>query len=254
MSEAVRQVLVGGLLAVAAVLGARVLRLGLAREIGVAALRAALQLALVGLVIAAVFRHPPLGVAFAVAMVLAASWTSAGRLRGVEGALRRCAVAIAVPSLVTIGLLALTGAFAPTPQALIPATGILVGGAMIATTLTGRRLLEALHDDRDAVEARLSLGDDVRAATAPLVRRAVAAGVVPVIDQTRSVGLVTLPGTFVGLVLGGASPLDAARLQLVVLLALLAVELAAATLVSAAIVRASTAPGERLREGVTLPH
>ena len=47
----------------------------------------------------------------------------------------------------------------------------------------------------------------------------------PAIDQTRNVGIVTLPGTFVGLVLGGASPAEAARIQLTVLLTLLAVEL-----------------------------
>ena len=34
------------------------------------------------------------------------------------------------------------------------------------------------------------------------------------IDQTKNVGLVSLPGTFVGLILGGASPAEAARLQL----------------------------------------
>lgn len=248
MSEPVRQLLVGALLATAAVIGARALRLGVARELAVAALRAALQLAAVGVVVAVVFRHPPLGLLFAAVMVLTAAVTSGGRMAGVPGARRRAAVAIAVPSLVAVGLLVLTGAFAPTPQALVPAVGILVGGAMTATTLTGRRLVEGLRDGAGEVEARLSLGDDVRTATLPIVRRAVLAGVVPAIDQTRTVGLVTLPGTFVGLVLGGASPLEAARLQLVVLLALLAVELAAATLVSGSVVRAATEPGERLRE------
>ena len=68
----------------------------------------------------------------------------------------------------------------------------------------------------------------------------------PVIDQTTTVGLVTLPGTFVGLVLGGASPAEAARIQLVVLLALLAVEVVAALLVSRLVVAGLTRPGERI--------
>ncbi|MGH8826491.1 MAG: ABC transporter permease, partial [Jiangellaceae bacterium] len=41
---------------------------------------------------------------------------------------------------------------------------------------------------------------------------------------TRTVGLVTLPGAFVGMLLGGASPVDAGAVQLFVLVALLAVE------------------------------
>ena len=72
----------------------------------------------------------------------------------------------------------------------------------------------------------------------------------PAIDQTRNVGIVTLPGTFVGLVLGGASPAEAARIQLTVLLTLLAVELLAATAIAELIVRTRIAPGERLREDV----
>jgi putative ABC transport system permease protein len=45
-----------------------------------------------------------------------------------------------------------------------------------------------------------------------------------VLDQTRSVGLVTLPGAFVGMLLGGASPLQAGAVQLLVLVGLLAVQ------------------------------
>jgi putative ABC transport system permease protein len=60
------------------------------------------------------------------------------------------------------------------------------------------------------------------------------------------VGLVTLPGTFVGLVLGGASPAEAARVQLVVLLCLLAVEVVAALLVARLVVTGLTRPGERI--------
>lgn len=46
---------------------------------------------------------------------------------------------------------------------------------------------------------------------------------IPGLDQTRTVGLVTLPGAFVGTLLGGASPMEAAALQLVVLVGILLV-------------------------------
>ena len=158
----------------------------------------------------------------------------------------RAAVAIALPALSVVGVLLAVGAFAATPRAGVPTAAILIGGAMTATTLTGRRLVEALGGEGDEVETRLSLGDDVRTALAPLVRRAVTTGLVPAIDQTRSVGLVTLPGTFVGLVLGGASPAVAARTQLVVLLALLLVELLAALAITELVLRTVIAPGDRV--------
>jgi putative ABC transport system permease protein len=47
---------------------------------------------------------------------------------------------------------------------------------------------------------------------------------VPVLDQTRTTGLVTLPGAFIGALLGGANPEDAARFQIVVLAAIICAE------------------------------
>jgi putative ABC transport system permease protein len=124
--------------------------------------------------------------------------------------------------------------------------GILIGGAMAATSLTGRRMVEAVGGELAVIEARLALGATAQAALAPIVRRAVTTGLIPVIDQTKNVGLVSLPGTFVGLILGGASPAEAARLQLTVLLALLGVEMIAALVVAELIGRAVSWPGERV--------
>ena len=57
----------------------------------------------------------------------------------------------------------------------------------------------------------------------PPRRSAAATALIPALDQTRTVGLVTIPGAFVGMVLGGASPLAAAVMQLYVLIAILCV-------------------------------
>ena len=226
------------------------LKLGLGTGILRAAARATVQLAVVGLLIAGIYRAPALAAVFVGAMLTAAALTAGGRLKEISGSRRRAGLAIGAPALTATGLLLLVGAFEPTPQAVIPTAGILIGGAMTATTLTGRRLLEGLRGDLPAIEARLSLGDDVRTAVAPLVRQAVTTGLIPAIDQTRSVGLVALPGTFVGLVLGGASPETAARLQLVVLLTLLAVQLVAGLVIAEAIVRRASVPGA---ERIELP-
>jgi putative ABC transport system permease protein len=247
MSRALAQLLAGGAFVVLAAWLAYRQRLGLSRALLVAALRAALQLTAVGLLIALVFRVPALAVAFVATMVLTAALTSGSRLRGAPGGRRIAVAAIALPALGTTGVLLAVGAFATTPRATIPTAGILIGGAMMATTLTGRRLLADLAQAGDVVEARLALGDRVRDALAPLTREAIAAALVPLIDQTRSAGLVTLPGTFVGLVLGGASPATAARIQLTILLALLLVQLLSALLTAELLTRAATLPGERVR-------
>jgi putative ABC transport system permease protein len=252
VSAAVLQVAcAAGFVALAALL-ARRLELGLSKELVIAAVRATVQLAAVGALIALVFEISALAILFVAAMVCTAALTSGGRLKGVPNARARAIVAIGVPAVGAAGILIAVGAFEATPRAGIPTAGILIGGAMAATTLTGRRLLEGLDSDAELIEARLSLGDRLRAALAPTVRQAIKTGLIPAIDQTRNVGIVTLPGTFVGLVLGGASPAEAARIQLTVLLTLLAVELLSATAIAELILRTRIAPGERLREDV--PH
>jgi putative ABC transport system permease protein len=247
VSSGVVQVACGaGFVALAAVLAWR-LRLGLSRQLVVAAVRAGVQLAAVGALIALVFHVTPLAIAFVAAMIGTAAFTSGGRLAGVPRGRARAVVAIGVPSVGAAAVLIAAGAFDATPRAAIPTAGILIGGAMTATTLTGRRLVEGLDADEDAIETRLALGDRLRDALAPTIRQAITTGLVPAIDQTRNVGLVTLPGTFVGLVLGGASPASAARVQLTVLLTLLAVELLSSVTIAELIVRTRMAPGERLQ-------
>lgn len=247
MSAAVLQVATAATFLVAASVLAWRRRLGMSRDLLVVGARAAVQLTVVGLLIAAVFAEPPLAVAFIGLMLAAAAWTSGGRFTGVPAARRRAAVAIGAPALSATGILIAVGAFSPEPRTAIPTAGILIGGAMAASSLTGRRLLEGLEADAAVIETRLALGDRLRDALAPTVRQAIHTGLVPAMDQTRNVGLVSLPGTFVGLLLGGASPAEAARLQLVVLLAIVAVELVAAVLTTEVILRARMAPGERLQ-------
>ena len=98
---------------------------------------------------------------------------------------------------------------------------------MTATSLAGRRLHEELESRRGEVEAALALGLLPRYAVLFVLRPAAASALIPPLDQTRTVGLVTLPGAFVGVLLGGGTPLEAGAAQLLVLLGLLAAEMLA---------------------------
>lgn len=244
---AVAQVAVAIGLVLAAIALSAAVRLGLEREIAIVSVRAIVQLTAVGLVVTLVFEHVGLAAVFVAVMLGAASLTSGARLRGLPGARAVALAAIALPALFALGVLLLAGAFPTTPRGVIPVAGILIGGAMAAVSLGGRRLRDALRDELEQIETRLALGASAREALRPTVRSAVTTALVPVLDQTRSVGLVALPGTFVGLILGGASPAEAARVQGVVLLALIAVELAAVVLLARLITRSWIAPGERVR-------
>ncbi|WP_460461380.1 ABC transporter permease [Angustibacter peucedani] len=185
--------------------------------------RAVVQLLVVALVITAVLDRLVLTFAFLALMVAVASVTAGRRLthdRGWGWAVLPV-LAGAGPA---VALTLLTGLVPFEGTALVPIGGILVGGAMTATVLAGRRALDALRQRRGELEAALAIGLPARDAALLVARPDAALALVPGLDQTRTVGLVTLPGAFVGMLLGGASPLDAAAVQLVVLVALLLVQ------------------------------
>ena len=199
--------------------------LGRSRHVVVAAVRAVVQLAVVSLVIGFALRSIPWTAAFVTVMVIVASGTSAQRI---TGSLRPRGWLAALPILAgvvpTLTLILLSTAVPVVPIAILPVAGILVGNAMTATTLAGRRATEELTDQRGAYEAALSVGLSRREAVSLVARPAAALALVPGLDQTRTVGLVTLPGAFVGVLLGGASPLQAGAAQVLVLVALMLVQ------------------------------
>ena len=64
-----------------------------------------------------------------------------------------------------------------------------------------------------------------------MIRYSAAQALVPALDQTRTVGLVTLPGAFVGVLIGSGDPVQAGAAQLLVLVGLLAAESIAVVIV-----------------------
>jgi putative ABC transport system permease protein len=125
--------------------------------------------------------------------------------------------------------------------------GILIGGTMTATAQAGRRALDELEARRGEVEAALSLGFLERDARMEIVCPTAGQALVPPMDQTRTVGLVTLPGAFVGMLLGGASPVEAGAVQVLVLLLLLAVETVAVAVMIELVSRGQVRRPERYR-------
>jgi len=212
-----------GLLALVA-LAVAVLAVGRVRQrraVLVASARALVQLTFVALARRGVFAVPGLVVLVLVVMFSVATWTAMRRLRGVPGAGRAVVLACGAGAAVSIGTIYGLPILDRSARTLVAVSGIVIGGTMTAATLTGRRLVEGLRRRREEVEAWLSLGATPRQAVVAIARDAAAEALVPALDQTRTVGLVTLPGAFVGALLGGASAVDAARVQIVVLIGLL---------------------------------
>ncbi|SNS68448.1 putative ABC transport system permease protein [Geodermatophilus pulveris] len=237
------------LTAVAAVAG-RLSGLGQDRPVVVAAVRATVQLAAVSAVLLVVVRSLPLSALFVLLMVGVAAVTAAGRATGpalrsagAAGRVGTAAVPVLAGAVPVVALVLASGTVPLRGEAVVPVAGILVGGAMTATSLAGRRLREELAARRGEVEAALAVGLLRRDAVREVLGPAAATALVPPLDQTRTVGLVTLPGAFVGVLLGGGTPLEAGATQLLVLVGLLAAQVTTVWTVLELVARGRLVPG-----------
>ena len=205
-------------------------RADLERDLGIAVLRSFLQLTAVGYVIQAIFDSDSLWlvVLLLAGMVAFGAFTARSRARAVPGALRAIVPALTAAAAVTLGLVLALGVFAAEPRFLVPVGGMVIGNSMTSAAVALNRLADEVEARAGLIEATLALGATSRQAAAGLVTRSLRSGMIPLVDSTKTTGVVFFPGTMVGMLVAGAEPLDAVRLQLILLWVLLgAVALAA---------------------------
>ena len=210
-------------------------RAELERDLALAVLRSFLQLTAVGYVIQAIFDSDSLWLVAALLAVMVAFGTVTARSRAeaVPGALLPIGLALTAAAVVTLGLVLVLGVFEAEPRYLVPVGGMVIGNAMTAAAVALNRLADEVSSQRHLIEATLALGATARQAASGLVRRSLRSGMIPLIDSTKTTGVVFFPGTMVGMLIAGAEPVDAVRLQLILLWSLLgSVALAALIAVS----------------------
>lgn len=201
----------------------RVSGYGLERPAFVAAVRAIAQLGIAALLIAAVIDHLALSIALVCVMFAMGVLTTTRRVEAPR-AWTWAALAMAAGVLPVVVVVLATGTIPAQGIALIPIAGIMVGNAMTAHTLVGRRAFAALREEHAQYEACLSLGLLPQQAVHEIVHRRAPEALLPGLDQVKTTGVVTLPGAFIGVMLGGGTPVQAATAQVLVLFGIMAAQ------------------------------
>ncbi|CCK61108.1 ABC transporter permease [Mycobacterium canetti] len=217
------------LVAVAAAMAYRE-RLRLTGDIVIAAARAGLQLIAAAAILLVVFRWAglPGAAGWVIVMVLIAGQVAGRRGAGVPRARIAATAGVAAGTAVTLVALLAGRVIATQPRVIVAVGGMIVSAAMLAAGIALRRLHEEAHAARPAIDARLCLGQSAREAFLPHQRSALRTALIPAIDSTKVVGLISLPGAMSGLILAGVDPLTAIRYQIVVMYMLLAATAVAA--------------------------
>ncbi len=199
--------------------------LGLEKRMLISGVRMTVQLLLIGLVLKVLFARASLWMVLGMAtiMLLVAGyevWARQKRkLTGATGYL--ISTGSMLISSFTVTLLALTVMVGVdpwyTPQYAIPLLGMLLGNTMNGVALASDRLTTEIYTHRSMVEQRLLLGQSWQEASGDIRRDCMRTGMIPIINSMAAAGVVSLPGMMTGQILGGSSPLDAVKYQILIM-------------------------------------
>ncbi|XP_016543115.1 protein ALUMINUM SENSITIVE 3 isoform X5 [Capsicum annuum] len=194
-------------------------KLGLEGEMIYSVFRAFLQLSIIGFVLQFIFSQKNAGwiILAYLFMVTIAGYTAGQRAKHVPRGKYIAGVSILAGTAVTMFLLVILNVFPFTPRYIIPVAGMMVGNAMTVTGVTMKKLRDDIKIQMSLVETALALGATPRQATLQQVKRSLVIALSPVLDNAKTVGLISLPGAMTGLIMGGSSPLEAIQLQIVVM-------------------------------------
>lgn len=222
----------------------------LEQDIAIAVVRSFIQLSAIGYVITFIFDQDQVVfvVALIAVMVVFGALTARGRAKRVPHPFWPLLIALGVAAATTLGLVVALGVFKAEPRYLVPVGGMVVGNSMTAAAVALNRLGDEMKDSARRIEATLALGATSTQAAAPIVRRSLRSGMITLIDSTKTTGLVFFPGTMVGMLLAGANPTDAVRLQLILLYTLLGSVALAALIAVTLAYRNFFTPAHQLRD------
>ncbi len=201
------------------------LRLGLEKRLAVSAFRTTVQLLLIGQVLNILFARGDFlfvaGVSLLMLLVAGreVSARQNRRIRGVQGWLLGTGAMFVSSFTVAYIALAVIIGNEPwyAPRYAIPLLGMLLGNTMNGIALSMDRMTETIWQQRQVIEQRLLLGQSGAEATAEIRRQALRSGMIPIINAMAVAGLVSLPGMMTGQILGGSSPMDAVKYQILIM-------------------------------------
>ncbi|MFQ5644233.1 MAG: iron export ABC transporter permease subunit FetB [Thiogranum sp.] len=198
---------------------------GIAQQLLIAALRTAIQLTLVGLVLKALFANSNLlwvTLISLLMLVIAGREVMARQHRRFAGrwGYGIGAVSMFVSSF-TVALFALLVVVGNDPwyqpQYSIPLLGMLLGNTMNGIALALDRLTQSAWEQRPVIEARLMLGHSAQDAMSDIRRQVFRSGLIPIINAMAAAGIVSLPGMMTGQILAGAEPVEAVKYQILIM-------------------------------------
>ena len=188
-------------------------------EILHSALRAVVQLVVVGYVLHFIFGadHPLFTGGVLLVMLISAAVNGGKRGEGIIHAPWIAGVSIGIGAVITLAILLGANVLSFTPYQMIPVGGMVMSGAMVAVGLCFRQITISFKSRQQEIQIKLALGATPMQSCKAILRAALIFSLQPTIDSAKTLGIVSLPGMMTGLILAGMSPMEAIKYQIIVI-------------------------------------
>ena len=188
-------------------------------EILHSALRAVVQLVVVGYVLHFIFGadHPLFTGGVLLVMLISAAINGGKRGTGIKHASWIAGISIGIGAVITLAILLGANVLSFTPYQMIPVGGMVMSGAMVAVGLCFRQITTSFKSRQQEIQIKLALGATPMQSCKAILRAALIFSLQPTIDSAKTLGIVSLPGMMTGLILAGMSPMEAIKYQIIVI-------------------------------------
>ncbi|MDX9941977.1 MAG: ABC transporter permease [Bacteroidales bacterium] len=199
-------------------------RTGLVKETLIAVIRMTIQLFLVGVYLEVLFRlnKPWINIAWVLIMILVASAATTRRSE-LKPRLFFLPVTLAILfSMILIDAFFLGLVIRPEnffeARYFIPITGMIIGNCMERNIIALNSFRGQIYRELSTYRYFIANGASRHEALLPFIRNALKSAFNPLIANMAVIGLIALPGTMTGQILGGSSPNQAIRYQILLML------------------------------------
>ncbi len=191
--------------------------LGLQKDIVVASPRAFVQLLILSSVILYFFKLPVIfNIGFVFLMLVSGCIIAMERGKGVPHSFVISFASMFISFLPVFILLFVSGILKMVPNIFVPISGMLLGNSTKALSMVFNRTQKQVEENHEIIEAAFLDGAGYIEASKIFMIDVMNVALIPQIDGLKILGIVHIPGTMAGLLIGGVRPLDAAFYQLIV--------------------------------------
>ncbi|MFT8321985.1 MAG: iron export ABC transporter permease subunit FetB [Bacillus sp. (in: firmicutes)] len=199
-------------------------KLEIGKDIVIASVRAVIQLFLIGYVLSLIFEKnsPFFIILILLCMLTVAAQNVVKKKQQAFQTFWRVFITLAIVEAITQGILLTIHIIPPTARYIIPVSGMIIGNSMVISSLFLNRLHAEVDSRREEIQLILALGGTPKQAIHSILKSAIKASMIPTLESQKTIGLVQLPGMMTGQIIGGASPIEAVKFQLLITFAMMA--------------------------------